>query len=73
MVGPELAPGWNSSGAGELGHGACWLRHMISALCVVESLAGMKSTNIIRDLSLMARWLGDVGGQQERKTETSED
>lgn len=31
-------------------------------VCVVESLAGMKSTNIIRDLSLMARWLEDVGG-----------
>lgn len=73
MVGPELARGWNSNGAGELGHEACWLRQMISALCVVKSLAGVKSANIIRDLSLMARWLEDVGGQQERKAETSED
>lgn len=46
---------------------------MISTLRVVKSLAGMKSTNIIRDLSLMARWLEDIGGQQERKKETSED
>lgn len=46
---------------------------MISTLCVVKSLAGMKSRNIIRDLSLMSRWLEDVGGQQERKMETSED
>lgn len=46
---------------------------MISTLRVVKSLAGMKSTNIIRDLSLMARWLEDIGGQQERKMETSED
>ena len=73
MVGPELSWGWNSNGAGELGHEACWLRNMISTLCVGKSLAGMKSRNIVRDLSLISRWLVDVGGQQERKMETSED
>lgn len=73
LVGPELARGCNSSGAGELGHEACWLRNMISTLRVVKSLAGMKRANIIRVLSLMARWLEDIGGQRERKKETSED